>query len=183
MTTQQTPDWIDETPEELPTKYEIVMWVGEGDEQNIGITRAEYIALKQHLAKLRGYDVPPDDEPPAAAEQLEAEETADETQDEESADRDLELLVSTCRKLLKRNRGLYTPFEDFLSSVLFSAVFSESAGHNVSPKHIEGNWETFCEDYEDLATKAKAFIERMPPPRKELAVQPDSDTDSTPEAA
>lgn len=50
----ERPDWVDETPEE-PT-YDLSMWdPGGSEEQSIPITRKEFIALKQHLAELRGY--------------------------------------------------------------------------------------------------------------------------------
>ena len=53
----ELPDWIDETPEEC--SYELTMFEGIGGQvQQIDITRDEYLHLKKHLAKMRGYRTP-----------------------------------------------------------------------------------------------------------------------------
>jgi hypothetical protein len=53
----EIPDWVDETPESKT--YDLIMWEGDGgmSEQEIRISRAEFVALKAHLAALRGYTV------------------------------------------------------------------------------------------------------------------------------
>jgi hypothetical protein len=52
--TAETPDWVTETPE-LNSGYSLMMEDQSIWEQDIQLTRTEYIALKAHLAKLRGY--------------------------------------------------------------------------------------------------------------------------------
>lgn len=52
--TETTPDWATETPED-PIEYQLTMWDAGTDAQTVYMTRDEYIALKQHLAKLRGH--------------------------------------------------------------------------------------------------------------------------------
>jgi len=47
------PDWVDLTPEDI--LYDLAMYNDHGGGQEIEITREEFIALKQHLAALRGY--------------------------------------------------------------------------------------------------------------------------------
>lgn len=54
------PEWVEETPaEETPVEiqYEVDMWDVRDNHatQSISLTRAEYIAVKAHLAALRGY--------------------------------------------------------------------------------------------------------------------------------
>ena len=52
------PDWIDTTPAELA--YLLLMEEDEGDcerLQEVSLSRGEFITLKQHLARLRGYKV------------------------------------------------------------------------------------------------------------------------------
>lgn len=50
----ETPDWVSKMPNE--TKYWLTMDHGEGENvQEVELSRAEFIALKAHLAKLRGY--------------------------------------------------------------------------------------------------------------------------------
>ncbi len=51
------PDWAIKTPEEI--SYDLEMydpWTGTVD--GVTLTRDEYIALKQHLAKMRGIVIP-----------------------------------------------------------------------------------------------------------------------------
>lgn len=55
----QIPDWVDETPDERT--YELLTWEGEEGAasaiQQVALTHLEYIALKKHLAALRGYRI------------------------------------------------------------------------------------------------------------------------------
>jgi len=54
---QKPPDWLDSGTD----GYELSWWPCQNScpqLQGIELTRAEFIALKQHLAKLRGYAVP-----------------------------------------------------------------------------------------------------------------------------
>jgi hypothetical protein len=51
----QVPEWLD-TPDD---GYELGWWPQNADSlQSVTLTRAEYIALKLHLAKMRGFEVP-----------------------------------------------------------------------------------------------------------------------------
>jgi hypothetical protein len=50
------PDWLTETPYEC--EYSLLMYGPDQNEQEVHMARAEYIALKQHLAEMRGYKVP-----------------------------------------------------------------------------------------------------------------------------
>jgi len=52
----EIPEWVDKTPD--PPEYDLVMWdAGGSSEENIEVTREEYIALKAHLAGMRGYRI------------------------------------------------------------------------------------------------------------------------------
>jgi hypothetical protein len=53
----EIPDWVNETPERIET-YDLTMWVDGGGIQSVEMSRDEYIALKQHLAAMRGYITP-----------------------------------------------------------------------------------------------------------------------------
>jgi hypothetical protein len=70
------PDWLDETPgppepEECWPPYVLMVQEHEGEHlQTIEMTRAEFIALKKHLAVMRGLPVPEDDEPETAAAEV-----------------------------------------------------------------------------------------------------------------
>jgi hypothetical protein len=49
------PEWVNETPEHEATEYNLMMQDAQQHwEQEVQVTRAEYIALKQHVAGLRG---------------------------------------------------------------------------------------------------------------------------------
>lgn len=53
------PDWLIETP--MPTHYTLTMWDDQGgNEQDVMLNRREFIALKRHLAEMRGHEVPED---------------------------------------------------------------------------------------------------------------------------
>ena len=47
-------DWETFTPEENLNGYQLVFWDDNEVEQGIWMSREEYIALKEHLAKMRG---------------------------------------------------------------------------------------------------------------------------------
>jgi hypothetical protein len=53
----ERPEWLD-----TPSDYLYILMMSDGDAQTPqeinDITREEFIALKVHLAKMRGYDVP-----------------------------------------------------------------------------------------------------------------------------
>jgi hypothetical protein len=52
----EIPDWVENTPDD--TVYELIMWNPEGDSaQQLEMSREEYIALKAHLAAMRGYKI------------------------------------------------------------------------------------------------------------------------------
>ena len=52
---EQIPDWVNETPDDYA--YDLTMYEGGGSVsgQDISLTRDEFVALKQHLAVMRGY--------------------------------------------------------------------------------------------------------------------------------
>jgi hypothetical protein len=52
------PDWVTKTMDETDYKLEIMCGCGDCNTEIVYLTRAEYIALKQHLATMRGYTVP-----------------------------------------------------------------------------------------------------------------------------
>ena len=55
MPNNETPEWVAETPE---ISYNLVMLAThDGAAQEILLTRDEFIELKRHLAKVRGYVV------------------------------------------------------------------------------------------------------------------------------
>jgi hypothetical protein len=73
MNTQpnEVPEWVTETPE--PTTYALAMWDSSGGSiQEVPVDEKEFIALKSHLAKLRGFHVESDEEP----EDTDTEESA-----------------------------------------------------------------------------------------------------------
>ena len=49
----ETPDWLEDTPD-LYTSYELSLYSDGEEIQRIEVTRKEFIALKEHLASLRG---------------------------------------------------------------------------------------------------------------------------------
>jgi hypothetical protein len=52
----ETPDWVTDTPPDH--SYSIDMYENsDATIQNIEITRTEFLALKEHLARMRGYEV------------------------------------------------------------------------------------------------------------------------------
>ena len=50
------PEWVTETPEE--TEFRLEVWDPGTALQIVELSRVEYVALKAHLAKLRGISVP-----------------------------------------------------------------------------------------------------------------------------
>lgn len=51
------PEWVDDTPE--ASSYNLTMYAGDGNsEQELNLTRAEYIELKHRLAEMRGFPAP-----------------------------------------------------------------------------------------------------------------------------
>jgi len=54
----ERPDWLNQTPEEtVADPYKLEMWDANTVIQEIGLSRDEYIVLKDQLAKMRGYSV------------------------------------------------------------------------------------------------------------------------------
>ncbi|MCU1330624.1 MAG: hypothetical protein JWN34_5994 [Bryobacterales bacterium] len=51
------PDWVADTPEDITYNLTMFDALG-GPEQNIDLTPDEFIALKEHLAAMRGYGAP-----------------------------------------------------------------------------------------------------------------------------
>ncbi len=54
----ELPDWLTETMPEASYKLEIMCGCGDCNTEAVDLSRAEYIELKQHLAKMRGYAIP-----------------------------------------------------------------------------------------------------------------------------
>jgi hypothetical protein len=48
------PEWVTDTPEDIYYDLTMIEVYG-GADQQISLTRDEFIALKDHLAKMRGY--------------------------------------------------------------------------------------------------------------------------------
>ncbi len=79
--TPERPDWVDETPDECD--YRLLMYdSGGGAVQEIVVTRAEYLALKQHLAEMRGLAPAEDEEEDEPGETPAAETPAVEPEPE-----------------------------------------------------------------------------------------------------
>ena len=55
---QEVPDWLTETMSEMDYKLEIMCGCGDCNTEVVDLTRDEYIALKRHLAKMRGIVIP-----------------------------------------------------------------------------------------------------------------------------
>ena len=57
----EVPDWATETPDEITYRIQMTEWCTGNNEdiQTIGLTRSEFISLKRHLAKMRGFDLVP----------------------------------------------------------------------------------------------------------------------------
>jgi len=54
------PEWIDETPDQTE-EYSLSMMVGCDFMQDVELTRDEFITLKAYLAKMRGFEVKPEE--------------------------------------------------------------------------------------------------------------------------
>jgi uncharacterized protein with PIN domain len=52
------PEWVTKTMDETDYKLEIMCGCGDCNTEIVDLTRDEYIALKQHLAKMRGIVIP-----------------------------------------------------------------------------------------------------------------------------
>ena len=57
----ERPEWIDETPRQNET-YVLDMVVDATAYQDVELTRAEFIALKHHLARMRSFEVEDEEE-------------------------------------------------------------------------------------------------------------------------
>src|ERR1017187_1046518 len=88
------PEWVNETPAEAV--YSLEMWDSDSTAvEDIYLTRAEYIALKQHLATMRGITPTPPPAEPAAAE-------------------DKSDIVAWFAEIEEANCGSVTPAESFI---------------------------------------------------------------------
>ena len=52
---KSAPEWVTETPQDLDYKLEV--WDENTTLQEVALTRSEYVALKEHIAKMRGLAV------------------------------------------------------------------------------------------------------------------------------
>lgn len=165
------PDWVTETPES--ESYGLTMWDGSGGPvQEIDMTRAEFLALKEHLATMRGYNA--STASPATAATAENRPSAEEpkpaparpgrqTQPEPNAAKiaravlemdshDLALL-SVAMAALDTHTGVYAPAETFLQQVLLRAAHRGP----LTPDRVSDALEEFKENFED----ARELTQRM----------------------
>lgn len=54
----EVPEWLTKTMHEMDYKLEIMCGCGDCNAEVVDLTRDEYIALKHHLAKMRGIVIP-----------------------------------------------------------------------------------------------------------------------------
>jgi hypothetical protein len=52
------PDWMNTKMQDMNYKLEIMCGCGDCNTEVVDLTRDEYIALKHHLAKMRGFAIP-----------------------------------------------------------------------------------------------------------------------------
>jgi hypothetical protein len=176
----EVPDWANDTPYE--TLYTIEMWQQEIVE-TIDLTRAEYIALKQHLATMRGLS--PSREIPQIAEPAESE-TAPQTaldpmhcmlsnlspeQQQEIHGALLSRLhgrlsnMSTweIRSLLwyadieEAGAGCDKPAEEFITNLVLHQSIRP-----LTPDDAASKLEEFRENFDNMVTDVRAFTARYP---------------------
>ena len=58
VTDVRIPAWVDEEPEKTESYY-LIAERSDAWDQSVELTRSEYLLLKDRLAELRGYKVPP----------------------------------------------------------------------------------------------------------------------------
>jgi hypothetical protein len=154
------PDWVTETPAEAV--YSLEMWDSDSTAvEDIYLSRAEYIALKQHLAGLRGII------PDPAAGKLIPSPTAEQDQEQEVRARFMDRLAGmsacTLRSLAwyadieDADDGCNAPAEDFITTlVLHHSVRA------LTPDDATRKLEEFRENFDGMVRAARAFTARYP---------------------
>src|ERR1017187_7972237 len=131
----EVPDWANNTPYE--TLYTIEMWQQEIVE-TVDMTRAEYIALKQHLAAMRGIaPAPPPEEPAAATGNVD--------------------LAADFAEIEEANHGSDTPAENFITHLVMVSHFRP-----LTPDEAADCLETFRDDFDCMVEATRTFVARYP---------------------
>ena len=131
------PDWVTETPAEAV--YSLEMWDSDSTSvEEIYMTRAEYVTLKQHLANMRGITPAPPPAEPAAAEKNND-------------------LVAWFAEIHEASRGCNTPAEDFIRMLV-----REHHDHGLTPDEAADDLEEFRDNFDSMARDARTFTARYP---------------------
>lgn len=158
----EVPRWAIETTKILYelNLFDTSMVAPSPGSETIELTRQEYIALKRHLAVMRGHDFPHEDESPEPAADVEPAETEDKQTLEPIAVEDEDELefLTTCQRLYRSRHGHTTPFENFF----WELVDTVQCDIPMVPKIVKGRLEEFQENFNDMQRDAKAFMEAYP---------------------
>jgi len=173
----EIPEWVTETPAEMTYDLEVFDASG-GSIEEVGMTRAEYIALKRTLAKMRGFDVP-EAEPTVAAEvaaptngaaasarevdrtyTLAAFEGGGSTETHDLDKHQFEFL-RTCLKIHQNDHGCITPFEEFLTHLVHCYDLGHTAAEDVQHlfEEFQEGWKTTVEDIGIVMRHSPKLIE------------------------
>jgi hypothetical protein len=141
------PEWLGNTPQQ--DSYELVVEDGLSGNwmQCVELTREELIALKGHLAKIRGI---------ARAEQRD-EETPPDSNDPAVTKRENEML-SIVQRICRQHSGCTSPFEAFVLSVLNQA----HVGPWPTPDDVEDELKEFRENFELTTKWMRTFAGQYP---------------------
>jgi hypothetical protein len=187
-----TPDWVTETPEHEATEYNLMMQDAQQHwEQEVQVTRAEYIELKQHLATMRGI-VPaalatessaPDAKPAVLSQvdplRVDGIYELEKTQPEEAAALRAQLLeqitalppemstsdvqqVAQFMDLCNNNRGCVTPVENFLTELVSEHYLCGGLTPEVVLHEFDGNCDGFKTNYEETVESVARFNAAYP---------------------
>ena len=140
-----TPEWVTETLAEHT--YSLEMFESNDSSiQSIDMSRAEYIAIKQHLATMRGIATPRPPAEPAAA----AEEHVD--------------LAADFAEIEEANHGSDTPAESFITHLVMVSHFRP-----LTPDEAAECLETFRDEFDCMAIATRTFVARYPEAVKSAA--------------
>jgi hypothetical protein len=70
--------------------------------------------------------------------------------------------LATCQKILRRDTGCNSPFEEFFGNLVFQALF----GRWPTPDDVASKLETFKDNFESMQRDARSFLEAYPEERK-----------------
>jgi len=131
------PAWVTETPEpeETCSPFVLIVRDPEGEHlQVVDVTETEFVALKRHLARLRGYEIPePEGETAATGAKPEQTKPASSMQSIQAG------LVSDIGETL----------HGIVSQICFPGVQSSVPGDLYLLKILVGDWEAarYCNDF------------------------------------